>query len=183
MYELFVLCRRRPPGPPGGFAALSGEPRVEEVPPDEYWNRIGAGYLRAEASSVLRVHRTDRGSLPVMESLARALADAGDGVVLSRKPVTMPWRFDLEHEGREPPADWPALLARAKHYREEEQRAREEHRKKLAEEKARWEARMRPGDLKEIDFTDAFKVNKEQGFPRALPIGHDDEFGKGGSSQ
>lgn len=92
-----------------------------------------------------------------MESLARALADAGDGVVLSRQPVTMPWRFDLEHEGREPPADWPALLARAEHYREEEQRAHEEARKKLAEEKARWEARMRPEDLKEIDFTDAFK--------------------------
>jgi hypothetical protein len=162
MYELFVLCRRRPPAPPGGFAALSGQPWIEEVRPDEYWNGIGAGYLRAEASSVFGVFRTGEGSLPVMESLARALADGGDGVVLSRVPVTMPWRFDLEHEGREPPADWPALLARAGHYREVEQKAREEARKKLAEEKARWEARMKPEDLKEIDFTDAFKVDGDK---------------------
>lgn len=158
MYELFVLCRQRPPAPPGGFAALDGQPGVEVIQPDDYWKRTGAGYLRAEVISVLRVHRTGEGSLSVMVSLAKALADAGDGIVLSRVPVTMPWRFDLEHEGREPPAGWFALLARAEHYREEEGRAREEAQKKLAEERARWEARMGLADLHEIDFTDAFKM-------------------------
>ena len=158
MYELYVLCRRHTPAPPGGFEALQGQPRVNELRPDDYdgyWKTIGAQYLQTEPRAVFRVHRTEGGSMSVMESLAKAIADAGDGVVLSREPVTMPWRFNVEHEGREPPADWTALLARAEHYREEERRQVEEARRKLAKEKARWEAKMGPEDLKEIDFTDA----------------------------
>lgn len=165
MYELYVLCRRPPPAPPGGFEALPGQPRVNELRPDGddgYWKTLGAKYLRAEPRSVFRVHRTEEGSMSVMVSMAKAIADAGEGVVLSRAPVTMPWRFDIEHEGREPPADWTALLARAEHYRKVERRQVEEARRKLAIEKARWEAKMSPEDLKEIDFTDAFRLGNNK---------------------
>lgn len=165
MYELYVLCRRQPPAPPGGFKALQGQPQVKEVRPDGddgYWKTIGAKYLQTEPRSVFLVDRTEEGSMSVMESLAKAIADAGQGVVLSREPVTMPWRFTIEHEGREPPADWLALLARAEHYREEERKAIEEARRKLAEKKARWEAKMGPDDLKEIDFTDAFGLGNNK---------------------
>jgi hypothetical protein len=160
MYELFILCRTRPPAPPGGFNAVEGQVGVDELPVDAYWKTIGDAFLRGggELRAVFRVHRTDAESGVAMQSLGRAIADAGHGVALERQPVTMPWRFDLDHEGREPPADWPAVMARAEEYSEGERKAIEEHRRKLAEEKARWEARMRPEDLKEMDFTDAFSV-------------------------
>ena len=118
MYELFVVCRRRPPEPPGGFEALPDEPGVEEVPVDIPWLMRHGAYLPIKAVAAFRAHRTEAGSESAMVSLAQAIADAGDGVVLSRAPVTLPWQFDLEHEGREPPADWAALVARAEHYRE-----------------------------------------------------------------
>ena len=68
-------------------------------------------YLKAPATRVIRVGRVEGVSELLMVSVAEALADASQGVVLSRIPVTMPHRYELLYQGKPRTLSWAEIAA------------------------------------------------------------------------
>ena len=120
MSELVVVCSRvcPLPTPPAGV-------QLSVLPP-LFW-RVFLGSLPPGLAPQAVLQLDAARDNPAQEALARALADAGAGVVLSYLPVTMPARFAVLYDGREParplPRDAEAVLERAREHQAEHDRA------------------------------------------------------------
>ena len=110
-YELWVLCRREPPAPPSGWGERVWGIDTVRSDVDQYL-AIDNVALDAFACQIYLKSDASRPTGSITE-LARGIADAGDGIVVHRLPVTIPARFRIIHTGV--PVDAPAWDAVEQH--------------------------------------------------------------------
>lgn len=104
------------------------------------WKPLRAALPFAEEPVQLLILQCDGGSEGILQALARACADAADGVALAPLLVTAPTRFELDHDGRgSPPQDGPGILAGARAYHEAAKRAEEAERAQRTAARAAWQ--------------------------------------------